>query len=199
MCFTPFHVYRLLAQARRPRVFGACPLALPPLQRRWLSALCLPPSPARATLPVGAPSGHHPPTCLLCHPPCCPKQFVNHLEIEVLPPVHPTEAERADWGLFAENVRRLMAARLGVLLVEQASREGPAAGCLGMHAMGAGWRGGLGCRAAAEPGLWDRWRPAAACAPQGIAEERQLWRMGVTVNLRGTRVVMPRQRKPKGE
>jgi lysophosphatidylcholine acyltransferase/lyso-PAF acetyltransferase len=50
-------------------------------------------------------------------------QFVNHLEIEVLPPYHPSEEERRDWALYAENVRRLMGKRLGQPLVDQGIGE----------------------------------------------------------------------------
>ncbi|KAL4435419.1 hypothetical protein ABPG77_006181 [Micractinium sp. CCAP 211/92] len=75
-------------------------------------------------------------------------QFVNHLEIEVLPPYHPSDDELQDWSLYAENVRRLMGQRLGEPLVDA-----------------------------------------------GLAEERQLWHMGVRVNLLGTRVLLPTRQK----
>ena len=45
-------------------------------------------------------------------------QFVNHLEVEVLPVYRPSPAEAGDPKLYAANVRRLMAARLGVQLCE---------------------------------------------------------------------------------
>ncbi len=51
-------------------------------------------------------------------------------------------------------------------------------------------------------GADSRLPPAPALAPrplQGIAEERQLWRMGVAVNLRGTRVLMPKKRESERE
>ncbi|KAL4419827.1 hypothetical protein ABPG75_006925 [Micractinium tetrahymenae] len=66
-------------------------------------------------------------------------QFVNHLDIEVLPPYHPSDKELQDWSLYAANVRQLMGQRLGVPLVEE-----------------------------------------------GLAEERQLRRLGVRENLLGT-------------
>lgn len=50
-------------------------------------------------------------------------QFVNHLEIEVLPPYHPSDEELQDWALYAENVRQLMGRRLGVPLVDQGLAE----------------------------------------------------------------------------
>ena len=41
-------------------------------------------------------------------------QFAVHLSIEFLPPHAPSEAERAEPQLFANNVRAAMAARMGV-------------------------------------------------------------------------------------
>lgn len=46
-------------------------------------------------------------------------QFVNHLEITVLPPYHPSGDELADWHVYAANVRQLMGQHLGVPLVDQ--------------------------------------------------------------------------------
>ncbi|EIE20186.1 hypothetical protein COCSUDRAFT_7910, partial [Coccomyxa subellipsoidea C-169] len=43
-------------------------------------------------------------------------QFINLADIEVLPPYMPSAEERADPRLYAENVRRLMAERLGAQL-----------------------------------------------------------------------------------
>jgi lysophosphatidylcholine acyltransferase/lyso-PAF acetyltransferase len=41
-------------------------------------------------------------------------QFVQHLEIEYLPVYHPSEEEKQNPALYAENVRTLMAKTLGV-------------------------------------------------------------------------------------
>jgi hypothetical protein len=57
----------------------------------------------------------------------CPKpypnlhasQFCNHLEVVILPPYRPSEAERADARLYAANVRAAMAAALGAPLSAQ--------------------------------------------------------------------------------
>lgn len=46
-------------------------------------------------------------------------QFANFMEMEVLPPIHPTPQESRDPMLFADNVRRVMGERLGVPLVDQ--------------------------------------------------------------------------------
>ena len=63
-------------------------------------------------------------------------QFVNVLDVEVLPPYTPSAAERADASLYAANVRDLYAAQTGWPLVEQSQREftalckvGRCAGC----------------------------------------------------------------------
>ena len=50
-------------------------------------------------------------------------QFVNVLDVEVLPPYAPSAAERADASLYAANVRQLYAAQTGWPLVEQSQRE----------------------------------------------------------------------------
>lgn len=50
-------------------------------------------------------------------------QFVNVLDVEVLPPYSPSAAERADASLYAANVRALYAAQTGWPLVEQSQRE----------------------------------------------------------------------------
>ncbi len=50
-------------------------------------------------------------------------QFINLADIEVLPPYMPSAEERADPRLYAENVRRLMAERLGAQLSPQGIRE----------------------------------------------------------------------------
>ena len=50
-------------------------------------------------------------------------QLVNHLRVEVLPPVHPSPAERQDPALFAARVRALMGRALGAPLVEQSLGE----------------------------------------------------------------------------
>ena len=50
-------------------------------------------------------------------------QFVNVLDVEVLPPYSPSAAERADASLYAANVRALYAAHTGWPLVEQSQRE----------------------------------------------------------------------------
>jgi hypothetical protein len=50
-------------------------------------------------------------------------QFVNVLDVEVLPPYTPSAAERADASLYAANVRDLYAAQTGWPLVEQSQRE----------------------------------------------------------------------------
>lgn len=48
-------------------------------------------------------------------------------------------------------------------------------------------------------------RPDAVCPlrllPQGLSEERALWHLGASTNLRGTRVMLPKRRrgKPKAE
>eukprot|EP00768_Dysnectes_brevis_P009654 gnl/Dysnectes_brevis/993_a1106_1638.p1 GENE.gnl/Dysnectes_brevis/993_a1106_1638~~gnl/Dysnectes_brevis/993_a1106_1638.p1 ORF type:complete len:358 (+),score=108.88 gnl/Dysnectes_brevis/993_a1106_1638:824-1897(+) len=42
------------------------------------------------------------------------KEFVNHLSIEWLAPYHPSEQEKADPRLYANNVRAVMAEALGV-------------------------------------------------------------------------------------
>eukprot|EP01061_Rhynchopus_euleeides_P048008 TRINITY_DN9977_c0_g1_i3.p1 TRINITY_DN9977_c0_g1~~TRINITY_DN9977_c0_g1_i3.p1 ORF type:complete len:547 (+),score=242.74 TRINITY_DN9977_c0_g1_i3:89-1729(+) len=44
----------------------------------------------------------------------CVSQFVNRLEVKVLPVYHPSEEEKKNKMLFAENVRRLMAANLEI-------------------------------------------------------------------------------------
>jgi len=36
-------------------------------------------------------------------------QFVNHCELEFLPVYNPSDAEKADPSLFANNVRQVMA------------------------------------------------------------------------------------------
>jgi len=45
-------------------------------------------------------------------------QFQNHLEIEFLEPYHPSEEEKRDPQLFANNVRVLMASSLGIPLCD---------------------------------------------------------------------------------
>ena len=50
-------------------------------------------------------------------------QFVNVLDVEVLPPYMPSAAEQADAALYAANVRALYAAQTGWPLVEQSQRE----------------------------------------------------------------------------
>lgn len=50
-------------------------------------------------------------------------QFVNHVEIEILPPYYPSDAERRDPILYAENVRRLMASKLDVPMVDKDLKE----------------------------------------------------------------------------
>jgi hypothetical protein len=46
-------------------------------------------------------------------------QFNNYLEVEVLPVYRPSEEEKQSPRLYADNVRRLMAERLGVPLSPQ--------------------------------------------------------------------------------
>ena len=46
-------------------------------------------------------------------------QFVNHLEVEILPVYRPSPAEAESPRLYADNVRHLMAARLGCHLCEE--------------------------------------------------------------------------------
>lgn len=46
-------------------------------------------------------------------------QFINHLSIEIMPPVYPNEQEKMDPSAYAARVRNLMAKQLGVPLVEQ--------------------------------------------------------------------------------
>lgn len=50
-------------------------------------------------------------------------QFINLADVEVLPPYMPSAAERADPRLYAENVRLLMAEKLGARLSDQGLRE----------------------------------------------------------------------------
>lgn len=50
-------------------------------------------------------------------------QFINLADVEVLPPYIPSAEERADPRLYAENVRRLMAEKLGAQLSPQGIRE----------------------------------------------------------------------------
>lgn len=50
-------------------------------------------------------------------------QLINHLDITVLPPYHPSDAELKDWRLYAENMRQLMGQHLGVPLVDQGLSE----------------------------------------------------------------------------
>lgn len=50
-------------------------------------------------------------------------QFVNHVEVEILPPYHPSEEEERDPVLYAENVRRLMASKLGIPMVDKDLKE----------------------------------------------------------------------------
>jgi hypothetical protein len=50
-------------------------------------------------------------------------QFINHCDVEILPPYLPDEKERADPRLYADNVRAHMAAALGVELSSQGLRE----------------------------------------------------------------------------
>lgn len=105
------------------------------------------------------------------------------------PPALRAEEELSDWRLYAANVRRLMADRLGVPLVEQAS-------CLGVQEQG-GARGAsaAGTTVAAGTRLAPDACPStpspSSRAPQGLEDERQLWRWGVSVNLLGTRLLVP--------
>ncbi|GAB4815792.1 hypothetical protein N2152v2_002838 [Parachlorella kessleri] len=46
-------------------------------------------------------------------------QYVNHMELRVLPPIHPTPEEREDPMLFAKRVRQVMSKEMGAPLVEQ--------------------------------------------------------------------------------
>lgn len=48
-------------------------------------------------------------------------QFFNYLEINVLPPYIPSQAEKDDPLLYAQNVRKLFADALGVPMVDQVS------------------------------------------------------------------------------
>jgi hypothetical protein len=48
-------------------------------------------------------------------------QFVNHVEVEVLPPYFPSEEEKQNPAMYAENVRRAMAEALGVPMVDEVS------------------------------------------------------------------------------
>lgn len=50
-------------------------------------------------------------------------QFVNVLDVMVLPPYMPSAAEKADALLYASNVRALYASETGWPLVEQSQRE----------------------------------------------------------------------------
>ncbi|CAL5228764.1 g11952 [Coccomyxa viridis] len=50
-------------------------------------------------------------------------QLINLVDVEVLPPYIPSEEERKDPRLYADNVRRLMGEKLGVPLVEQGLKQ----------------------------------------------------------------------------
>lgn len=50
-------------------------------------------------------------------------QFVNHLELEILEPYLPSEEEKVNPWLYSENVRQLMAERLGCPMVNQGASE----------------------------------------------------------------------------
>lgn len=53
----------------------------------------------------------------------CMCQFRKRVHVTVLPPYHPSAAERADPALYAANVRRLFADTLGVPVVDQGYEE----------------------------------------------------------------------------
>jgi hypothetical protein len=72
-------------------------------------------------------------------------QFVNVLDVEVLPPYTPSAAERADASLYAANVRDLYAAHTGWPLVEQSQREFTAL-CKVGHCTGVLLQHNLHCR-----------------------------------------------------
>lgn len=50
-------------------------------------------------------------------------QFVNVLDVEVLPPHVPSAAEQGDPALYATNVRETYRTALGLPLVEQSQTE----------------------------------------------------------------------------
>eukprot|EP00798_Chlamydomonas_sp_ICE-L_P011193 gene11193-18810_t len=50
-------------------------------------------------------------------------QWVNFLEVEILPPYFPNEDETKDPLLFAENVRKLMSEKLGLPMVEDSQAD----------------------------------------------------------------------------
>ena len=104
--YSPLHVYRLLAQVRATPACHAQHGRRPTSQR------------------ASQPTRHS--ACARVPPPA-PRQLVNRVEVEVLPPEHPAEEERLHPHLFSGRVRRLMAQRLGVPLVDQA-RGGAEAG-----------------------------------------------------------------------
>ena len=65
-------------------------------------------------------------------------QFVNYCEVKILPPYYPSEEEKSNPILYAQNVRSKMANELSVPIVDQGIREEH---ILKEHGIKTNWRG----------------------------------------------------------